>query len=143
MMGLLEVRDLELGKAVGEYLAEGPKATFQWRQRLDFRFFFYLWDPRTPQLDGVRVLMQCCAKHLRHDTKGIRFLTLHNMCFFSCKGGHNMSLLIVVFRVASPPKNSVRSLGRALDNRVTRVKGFVKTGRRFRRLRGEFSCFFL
>lgn len=29
MMGLLEVRDLELGKAVGEYLAEGPKATFQ------------------------------------------------------------------------------------------------------------------
>lgn len=84
----------------------------------------------------------CCDKHLRHDTKGIRFLTLH-MCFFPCKGGHNISLLIVVFRVASPPKNSVRSLGRALDNRVTRVKGFVKTGRRFRRLRGEFSSFFL
>ena len=62
--------------------------------------------------------MHCCAKHLRHDTKGIRFLTLH-MCFFPCKGGHNISLLIVVFRAASPPKNSVRSLGRALDNRVT------------------------
>lgn len=85
-MGLLEVRDLELGKAVGEYLAEGPKATFQWRQRLDFRFFFYLWDPRTPQLDGVRVLTHCCAKHLRRDTKGIRFLTLH-MCFFHVRAG--------------------------------------------------------
>lgn len=82
-MGLLEVRDLELGKAVGEYLAEGPKATVQWSQRLDFRFFFYLWDPRTRQLDGMRLLMQCCATRLLKAFVSWHFI----MCFFHVRVG--------------------------------------------------------
>ena len=47
---------------------------------------FFLLSLGSTQLDGVRVLMHCCAKHLRHDTKGIRFLTLH-MCFFHVRVG--------------------------------------------------------